>query len=523
MNQTAFVSKTLVLLVVASASFSADGKEGALAGRIAEVINAQEFKTAHWGILLADQETGKTLYEHNAGKLFTPASVTKLFSVAAALDAFGPDHRFETSVYRRGEVADSGELKGDLILVAGGDLTLGGRSDKEGRLAFTNVDHTYANDIAVHALTEPDPVAGLNELARQIASIGIKRIRGDVVIDDRLFEKGEGDSGASGPTRLTPIMVNDNVIDFLITPAKDGQPAAVEWRPKTAALVIDVLVETGSSSEAPDIKIASPAAGRMVVRGRIPESSKPLVRIREVDDPAGFARALFIEALGRCGVAGDASLLAANRTELLPPPRRYRSEERVALLPSLPFSEEARLVLKVSHNLHASAVPLLVAVKHGRQTLADGLRLQHDFLARAGVDVDTISFADGVGGSRGDCTTPLATVQLLRYMATRPDFAAYEQALPILGEDGTLATTVAPNSPARGRVRAKTGTLYWENTMNGGFLLMSKALAGYLTTAKGNKFVFAMFVNNVLLQKSTETARVGAVLGRLCEIICEHQ
>ncbi len=146
---------------------------------------------------------------------------------------------------------------------------------------------------------------------------------------------------------------------------------------------------------------------------------------------------------------------------------------------------------------------------------------QHDFLARAGVDVETISFGGGAGGSRADYSTPRATVQLLRHMYQRPDFSKYFEALPVLGVDGTLATHASPSSPAKGKVQAKTGTLFWTNTMNKRELMTSKALAGYMTTASGRRLVFALFVNNVHIASSEETTRHGQTLGRLCEIAYE--
>jgi D-alanyl-D-alanine carboxypeptidase/D-alanyl-D-alanine-endopeptidase (penicillin-binding protein 4) len=243
--------------------------------------------------------------------------------------------------------------------------------------------------------------------------------------------------------------------------------------------------------------------------------------ISEVHNPASFARSLFIEALRAAGVVVDASPLEWNNADSLPPTADCGKLPRVAALTSPPFSENVRLVLKVSHNLHASTLPLLVAVKHGKRTLEEGLRLQHDFLARAGVDVETISFGGGAGGSRADYTTPRATVQLLRYMHQRSDFAAYFDALPVLGVDGTLATHASPNSPAKGKVQAKTGTLFWTNVMNKRELLTSKALGGYLTTASGRRLAVALFVNNVHIDSSDETTRHGQTLGRLCEIAYE--
>ncbi|MBI3464968.1 MAG: D-alanyl-D-alanine carboxypeptidase, partial [Planctomycetes bacterium] len=158
----------------------------------------------------------------------------------------------------------------------------------------------------------------------------------------------------------------------------------------------------------------------------------------------------------------------------------------------------------------------------GRRTEAAGLRLQHDFLAQAGVDVDAISFGGGAGGSRADYTTPRATVQLLTHMAKHRAADVYRQALPVLGVDGTLATAVDADSPAKGKVRAKTGTFFSHNTMNNRPLLTSKALAGYMDSAKGRQLIFAFFVNNAHLEKSDDTAKVGRTLGKLCEIVHEE-
>lgn len=386
---------------------------------------------------------------------------------------------------------------------------------------YKNSDHTYANGNERAELTEPDPLAGLGELARQVAGSGIRRIRGDVLIDDRLFHKSEGTG--SGPSRLVPIMVNDNLIDIVITPAAAaGSAASATWRPESLAYRVDAQVDTVEAGQATSVQVVAAGPGRIIVRGQIAAGHKPLVRVFEVEDAASWARTLLIESLRRTGVAVDSSPLAANRPDALPPRQAYEQLTQVACLCSPPFAESARLILKVSHNLHASTLPLLVAVKHGERTLAEGLRLQHDFLSRAGVEVETISFGGAAGGSRADYTTPRATVQLLRHMATRPDFAVYEDALPLLGVDGTLASAVKADSPARGKVHAKTGTLFWENTMNARYLVTSKALAGYMTAASGRRLAFAFFVNGTHIEKSSDTTREGRTLGRLCEMVCQQ-
>ena len=183
------------------------------------------------------------------------------------------------------------------------------------------------------------------------------------------------------------------------------------------------------------------------------------------------------------------------------------------------------MILKVSHNLHASTLPLLLAARHGERTLEAGLRRQGELLKSLGIEPRTASFGGGAGGSRSDLVTPRATVALLKAMAARSDFSAYEDALPILGRDGTLAHAVPDDSPARGHGHAKTGTYWVDNELTGKAVLTSKALAGYLETAAGRPLILAIFVNNVMLDAprpnrtiSDETREAGKLLGKLCEV-----
>ena len=509
------------------------GAEDALTRRIGELTGQPRFQHAHWGILFVDLKTGEVLHEHNGDKLFAPASTTKLYSVATALDDLGADYRFETPLKYTGTRTEA-TIQGDVILVASGDPTMGGRTTASGEIAFTDSDHTYANWMNDATLTPQDPLAGIKQLAEQIASAGIKRIAGDVLVDDRMFERAEG--SGSGPGQLTPMMVNDNVIDFLIEPTEAGKPAKVTVRPETSLFTIKSELETVG----PDDKLETwirvdrdssrPGAERnganavLRLTGKIPAGREPLVRHYEVPDPAGFCRSLLIEALRQAGVhVGGKPALRHPPSSTMPSREEVAALPEIARLVSPPFAENARLILKVSHNLHASTLPLLVAAKHGQRTLGDGLKLEAAFLRKAGVDVEAISFGGGAGGSRSDYVTPRVTVELLKYMSTRPDFDVYHRALPILGVDGTLAKSVGPESPVRGQAQAKTGTLVWDNGLAGRGLCTSKALAGYLTTKSGRKLAFAAFINGVHLKEGLETKHLGQDLGQLCEIVFEER
>lgn len=493
----------------------------ALTDRIAAVLSEPIYAPAHWGLLVADCATGETLYELHADRLFVPASTTKLFSVASAWHWLGPEHRFDTALVRQGQIAPDGTLRGDLILVASGDPTLGGRSDPQGRIVFADADHTYANGNDLAALAPTDPLAGVEALARQVRDAGIRRVRGRIRIDDRRFDHVT--ATGSGPAQVTPIAINDNLIDVVITPTEAGKPAAWQWRPRTTLYQVEAKVATVAADQPTHVVIDVSAPGRLRAVGTIAAGHAPLVRVYEVESPQRFAAAVLREALVRTGVdmAPDGEVQG---DDVLPDVAGVAALPRVATLASPPFREAARWILKTSHNLAASSLPLVVSAERsrGRGSLVDGFRRQREFLQQAGVPIETISLASGAGGSRSDRITPRATVALLRHMAQRSDTAGWRDALPSLGVDGTLATVVDASSPARGRVQAKTGTLLAVNLVGGRFLLESKALAGYATTRSGRELVFAMFVNNTHLDEPTDTTREGRTLGLLCEILVEE-
>src|SRR5262249_33953313 len=159
----------------------------------------------------------------------------------------------------------------------------------------------------------------------------------------------------------------------IVTPAeKPGEPAIVRMRPETAYIRMDAQVTTVADDKPVRLTIEDVGSNTFTIRGQIPAKAKPWVRIYPVHDPAGFARALFIESLRQEGITVDASPLQPPHAEL-PPRDGYVKLTRVAVFASPPFSEAIKVTLKVSHNLYASTLPLLVAVKHGKRTLADGL------------------------------------------------------------------------------------------------------------------------------------------------------
>ena len=233
-------------------------------------------------------------------------------------------------------------------------------------------------------------------------------------------------------------------------------------------------------------------------------------------DPARFARTAFVQALERAGVRVDAPALAPNRQRRLPRRGAYPSASRVAQFVSPPLSEYVKIVLKVSYNRGAQLFGCLLAVAGGSR----------DCNAAAGEIMRTVTPL-GVSPASTFLFDPAGSIDLAR--TTPGDMAAFTgpwrvspgpalaAGLPILGRDGSLATTLV-ESPAAGHVFAKTGTRA-TSTPDGRTLLLAQTLVGYVTTQSGRRLAFALMVNNVPLQEFGDVLDVFRGQGLMTEAL----
>ena len=499
--------------VVAAPAGGTDVQDTPLPPAVAAIMAKPQYANASWGLLELDP-TGAPVRSRRANEMFIPGSTTKLFSVSAVWNVLGPEHRFTTPVYALGR-RHRGTLKGRLVLVGVGDLSMGGRTTSDGGIAWTNVDHSDANAVPGATLTPEDPLAGIKQLARQVRKAGITRLRGNVVIDDRLFT-------AEFEPQPTPVMLNDNLIDLVATPTSAGQKASFSYRPHAATLTVNADVRTVAPGGPTQLDITGAAPGRIRVTGTIAEGSQPLVQVAPIADPAAFARTVFIQALRRAGVKVSAPAAGSNPSEKLPAPTSYLRRQLVAAYVSPPYADYAKLILKVSHNLGANLGVCLLAVALKEKDCDAGFASMRSFFARAGVDLEQVAFADGRGGDPADRATPTAVAQILRYWLDQPDFGAFRATLPILGVDGSLSG-VAVATPARGKVFAKTGTAAAGDPVNGRIVIQGKALAGYFQQADGGWHVFDIVVNNAGGGPSVEVVlHAGEDIGEIAALLWEE-
>jgi D-alanyl-D-alanine carboxypeptidase/D-alanyl-D-alanine-endopeptidase (penicillin-binding protein 4) len=486
------------------------------------VKNRPQFAHSNLGVEIYSLDRKAVLFQWNGDKLFVSASTTKLLTEGTALQLLGADYRFHTAVYRTGEIRN-GTLKGNLVLVASGDPDLSGRRQPDGTLAFADEDHSYGGFDS--KLVPGDPVAPLNDLAQQIAAAGIHKIAGQVLIDASLYPEGDRELG-TGVT-ISPVIVNDNVVDAVIAPGSSaGAKANIRISPQPSYIRYVNMMTTGTNGS----KFALDRSGRplangdveVTFKGSIPADRGPYIDSYPVASPSRFAAALLTAALANKGVA------VTNRKFLTKPTGEkfkisYTPENRVAEHISAPFSEDVKITLKVSQNLHASSMPFLLGAVLGKaKTSIDhkGFELERNFLTQAGLDLSGAVQADGAGGSA--MFTPDFMAHYLAYKATQPDYSVFRNALPVLGKDGTLFD-IQTASPAAGRVFAKTGTFEDSDLLNASTILTAKGLAGYTTTVTGEHVAFAIYVNSVPLatdagdsvKTSDAIKNVGQQLGEI--------
>ena len=462
---------------------------GELPAAAAAIMSKPEFETARWLYSVAEAETGRVVLAGRAGESVFTASTAKNFTVGTTYATLGTDATLTTPVYATAEPA-GGVLAGDLVLVASGDLAMGGRGAMSGRVdhAFTadTIDHVYG-DIAPNAAFVPDdPLAGLDDLARQVAASGVTEIAGDVVIDTRLWDTFDGQEGPA-----PSIYVNDNILDITVASAGIGQPAVLDLRPQTQAVTVESTVTTTDAGTPTSLTVtADPGDPTSVtVSGTVAAGASQLT-IYRVPDAASWARTLFVEALGRAGVTVTSSAVGPNDEAGLPPAGSYPAEDRVASLTSPPMKAFGRMILETSYNTGANALMCLLAAHGGSPDCIDGLEAVHQQLDRAGVDTDDVVLFDGQGADPAS-TTPDQMVAWMRWAQTQPwgeEFAADQ---PVLGVSGTLAST-GQDGPAAGEVAAKTGTSVDVDPTTGRVLYKVQSLAGYLTTERGERFVFSL-------------------------------
>src|SRR3954462_7646683 len=131
-----FACLAIVLALATGDSLAGDDAalNGSVPDEVKQIFAKPRYDKAIWGLRVVDLSSGDVLYDLNSDRHLLIGSVRKLFSVGLALEGLGGAHVFRTPVFAQGRKIHHGRvLDGDLVLVASGDLTMGGRTTADGK------------------------------------------------------------------------------------------------------------------------------------------------------------------------------------------------------------------------------------------------------------------------------------------------------------------------------------------------------------------------------------------------------
>lgn len=449
-----------------------------LRARIREITSRPVFASSQLAVKIVSLETGRVLYEENAQKWMQPASNMKLYTMAAALDRFGPDYRFVTSVYAPARPDREGTIKGDLTVYGRGDPSYATRFNPEGE--------------------EKNYYRAIDELAARVVAAGVRKIEGDLVGDESYFA---GVALAPGwewddlqwwyGAEVSALTVNDNSVDLSVKPgARVGDPCFISIGPPTSLVTVVDRTRTSARGTPRELVVHRPLGqNSLEITGTMPIDDRGFTASVAVSRPAMLFASMLRASLERQGVVvtGRTRTIDA-RARADASPLDVSALVEIATRQSPPMSVIAAQTMKPSQNLYTElllrALGKIDAADPKKTSEESGIDAVRSLLTRAGIDAGRLVIVDGSGLSRGNLVTAEATLQLLVYMNRHRYGQTFRDALPVAGVDGTLRNRMR-NTVAMGNARAKTGTLS-----------SATSLSGYLYTAAGERLAFSLMINN---------------------------
>ncbi len=419
--------------------------------------------------------------QHNASKSLNPASVMKLVTTYAALEALTPDYRWKTEVYRDGYVSN-GVLNGDLILKGYGDPSF--KAQEFWRLLMN------------------------------IQQAGIKQITGNLVIDKSLFAKEvsnrntfDAETWRAYNAMPSAFLVNGRNTSFKFY-VQDGAVKVVqEFELPQISIINKMRLRQGAcgswrnyfnytvkTTESNLSKDAS-ASALVTFNGTFsPECEERYLELSVLSDEQ-YAFATFKKLWQALGGQFNGQLKVKET-----PPTAIKVLSQL----SDPLAYAIRDINKWSHNLMARQLMLtLGAEKLGvPANESKGAQAVKEVLSSKGLVFNELVLENGSGLSRIERVSAEHLGQLLVSAYHSPIMPELLASMPILGLDGTVKKRLE-STPAQGRGHLKTGSLEGVTT-----------IAGYVFDLQKKRHVLVMMVNhaNASASKEAQDALLQSVI-----------
>lgn len=453
-----------LLLSICLLSLTAGGAEktdtAAVRNGIESFLGSKNYSLRSIGIMVKDVERGAVVATVNPDSMFNPASVSKLLTAAAAFEKLGSQYNFTTRIFADTIYPDGqGSTVRNLYIQGGGDP------------GFT--------------------AERLWLLVERLYHRGLRKVTGDIVLDDFLFDSlivGPGFDEDSGSRAYQP---------FINALAMNFNCVAIHCRP--GAVVNDPVI-CDLFPEIDGIRVQSTAT--TVPKGKkhtfdcltLPDSSSAgtgvlLQGTMRADEPGGYTfrklwrpRESFGLALkplfARRGIRFTGAIVHARV------PKSVTAQGTLHEFESEPLSQPVNDMFKYSSNFAAEMVFKTLSARRDtvQGTWERSGALVTDWWKKQGLPgVPVIKNGSGMGNSNR--MSPVQIVALLSHVWEQKQyFPDYLAALSTSGIDGTIKSRFL-KSKLKGLVRGKTGTLNDYGI---------SALAGYMLLPGRGTYAFAI-------------------------------
>lgn len=434
---------------------------------------------AWWGGLAVYADgTQKEIFSVSPDQRLTPASTLKLLTSAAALETFGPHHRFLTRLYASAKPDEKGVLKGDLYLQGGADPTLGSPRVTGGE--------TWQKVAA--------------KWAKAVRQAGITRIEGNLYADVSAFEGPSiapkvnwENIGNYYAAPVSPLCFNDNSFKIYFKPQPFGgkQTEISRTEPQIPQLELKNFVTTDAKNKRDNAYVyGAPRQYEMEIYGTIPTNFTGFSIQAALPDSALFALQALHNALREEGIA------VGGREKTLSTPPDYSAMTLLHTYRSPELKDIIVIVNKRSFNLYAEMLLRNLALQAGKKgSVQNGLEELEKFLRKNKLAAaqDAVLY-DGSGLSRDNMLTPRVLVNTLVFMTKSPHFQYYYQSLATPNDRGDLLLL---------RYFLKPKHQVQDVRVKGGTIDGVKTVAGYVHDANGHPIAFALMANNLASKDET--------------------
>lgn len=457
--------KKIRLLYICLSIAIASGAQIKQSQSISETFTESELvETAIVSASFIDISTQEELLSINSKTSVVPASVLKLVTTASALEFLGEDFKFKTSIYADGLISD-GILNGNLVIVGGGDPTLGSSY-------FDSKEHNFLLDWVL-----------------KIKQAGIDSITGSIVVDPSIYVDQDvpktwvwEDLGNYYGAAAQGISLYDNMFYlYFNTENRDkGTTQIVRTEPSIQDLHIENLVKSSSINRDQAYIFGSTFDSYRQIRGSLPMGRQNFKVKASIPDPSVLLGTELKSRLYQEKMIDADCIVLKKATDS---DSTYLTTIYEHLSPTL--SQIIRELNFHSVNLFAEHL-----CKHiGLKTLEEGSTIAgcksiESFWKLQGIGSKGLFLADGSGLSRVNAISASTLAKVLVNVTQKPYYKAFENSIPLVGIEGTIANYFV-GSPIKGKARIKTGSM-----------TRVRSFAGYMTTQKGKNLAFAVMVNN---------------------------